>query len=533
MNTNNIKKLWLVVVFCVIICGVFSHFLRPKYIKMGGNSVDLSIKMDIKTAKNEIDTINKKLETITDPGEIKNLTLRRTDLEIKIRSLGEKQSKMNELMIKMPGQFLIATFSGFKDVISGALWVRADEFFHRGDYDNIIPLVRLVTWLDPHNIDIYTTGAWHMDYNFTDEEQRSDKRNIPLSIALLEDGIAKNPDRWDLYFELGWVHYNRKLEDYSNALKYIKQACEYDGYDSNTGKRIPRPEFVDRMLAHAYEANGDFDGAIRQWEIARVRSESLIGKKDQNMDWSAGGETSVNTSIKNLGLLLLRKAWRYGDLDAYKKGLEVAKETSFSDWAVKAAEKDYKQRLASKVPFGDSKKPLDTNFKVSWSKVGSKKLKITGSIDLIKVSEYQGLSSEPFTNAYKDLSKKGDTWRDGCRVWWRISDYDWNPATRNIGTWELNKNQTLMWDSAYVKNGKFDKVLDFSKKEDKGIYPFTANKYKLTIWYAPQGTGIPDYVQDRIGWNGEALKDPTLSKDFIPGKNCLVYEFILDKKDIL
>ena len=29
-------------------------------------------------------------------------------------------------------------------------------------------MIRIITWLDPHFIDVYETGAWHMDYNFTD-----------------------------------------------------------------------------------------------------------------------------------------------------------------------------------------------------------------------------------------------------------------------------------------------------------------------------------------------------------------------------
>ena len=526
------NKLWIPVIVCFIICGVFSHFLRPKYSQMGGNSVDLSIRNEIKEAKAEIETINNKLEQIKDPDQIKTLTQAKTDLEIKIRNLGEKQTKMNELMIKMPGQFLIATFSGFKDVISGALWVRADEFFHRGDYDNIIPLVRLVTWLDPHNIDIYTTGAWHMDYNFTDEAQRSDKRNIPLSIALLEDGIAKNSDRWDLYFELGWVHYNRKLEDYDNALKYIKLACEHDGYDSNTGKRIPRPEFVDRMLAHSYESVGDYENAIKAWEMAQVRSESLIGKKDTTKDYSAGGKTSMDTSQKNMAMLMLRSAWRYGDLNYYRRGLDAAK-GKFDAWAVEAAEKDYQARKASGVPFGDCKKPVPVNFSVNWEKTAPRKLRIWGTLDLIKAEEYKGLASEPFTKAYETCQKTGEKYRDGARIWWRIADADWDPATRNIGTWDLDQNKTLMWDSLYVTSGKFDKEIDFSLKEDIKIYPFKAEKYKLTIYYVPQGTGISDFIEDRVGYNGEAISDPMVTKDFIPGKNCIVKEYTLSKSDIL
>ena len=96
MKSNNMNKLWIPVLICFIICGVVSYFLRPMYTKMGGNSVDLSTKQEIKTAKAEIDAINKKIEQVSDLKEVEKLTAQKTDLELKIRNLGEKQEKMND-----------------------------------------------------------------------------------------------------------------------------------------------------------------------------------------------------------------------------------------------------------------------------------------------------------------------------------------------------------------------------------------------------------------------------------------------------
>ena len=56
-----------------------------------------------------------------------------------------------------PGQFL-AAMAGFREMIAGILWVRADSFFDTGNYDAILPIIRLVTWLDPHQLDVYATG---------------------------------------------------------------------------------------------------------------------------------------------------------------------------------------------------------------------------------------------------------------------------------------------------------------------------------------------------------------------------------------
>src|SRR5579862_6003196 len=76
----------------------------------------------------------------------------------------------------LSNEFILGPMLGLQEAVAGALWVRADEFFHEGDYDAILPIVRLVTWLDPHQLDVYITGAWHLAYNFTDANERSDRR---------------------------------------------------------------------------------------------------------------------------------------------------------------------------------------------------------------------------------------------------------------------------------------------------------------------------------------------------------------------
>lgn len=73
-------------------------------------------------------------------------------------------------------------------------------------------------------------------------------------ISFLKKGITYNPNRYDLYFELGWTYYN-KGKDYPNAVRYLEKAIKH-----------PHPDYVDDVLAHAYEKNGQIDLAIKQWE---------------------------------------------------------------------------------------------------------------------------------------------------------------------------------------------------------------------------------------------------------------------------
>lgn len=73
-------------------------------------------------------------------------------------------------------------------------------------------------------------------------------------VSFEKKGIAYNPNRYDIYFELGWLYYN-KGKDYPNSVRYLEKAIKH-----------PHPEYVDDVLAHAYEKNGQIELAIKQWE---------------------------------------------------------------------------------------------------------------------------------------------------------------------------------------------------------------------------------------------------------------------------
>lgn len=463
---------------------------------------------------------------------------------MKMHRAGEHkgETKSGDVMAQLPGQFIFASFTGFRQVIAGALWIRADEFFHRGQYQAIVPIVRIVTWLDPHNIDVFTTGAWHLDYNFVDEANSlSDKRYIPAAIALMKEGIANNPGIWDLYFELGWTHYSRKLYDDITAAEYIAEACKHDGLDPNTGQKQPRPEFVDRMLAHYLEKLGRFDDSIAQWKKCRENTLKNIEKNKEKP--GSGGTADLGTLElvdRNLSLLLLRLGWRYGMMDHYEEGLKIAESLKGpADWvsATARARKDFESRKGTNYP-GDCAKPLDAKFQVSWMRAAPQVLLIRGKVNIVPKSEYKGLSSESFTNWFAsnevDRTPTHKEWRDGSRVYWRLEDYDYKMEDMETFSWQIDTSKTVAWGDIYVGEGSFSTNIDMSDPRDREMYPFKADKYRLTVWMTPVDPGMPDYVQDRIGWMGEAITDKNcLDLTTRPGFRMLKKVFILKRSDII
>ncbi|MCM8820486.1 MAG: hypothetical protein NC932_00840, partial [Candidatus Omnitrophica bacterium] len=73
-------------------------------------------------------------------------------------------------------------------------------------------------------------------------------------IKFLKKGVSYNSEKYDVYFELGWTYYH-KGQDYPNAVKYLEKAVKF-----------PHPAYVDNVLAHAYELNGQVDKALEQWK---------------------------------------------------------------------------------------------------------------------------------------------------------------------------------------------------------------------------------------------------------------------------
>ncbi len=182
---------------------------------------------------------------------------------------------------------LILSFTGFTEFLSGLLWIRADEFFHEGNYDAVLPLMRLSILLDPHNTELYTVGMWHMSYNFTDSFHKSDKRYIPLALALGKEGTEKNPNHSDVFFELGWQWYHKIDDFHENAVKWFQKATE---------KKDILPSRKN-MLAHAMVKNNQIDHAIETLYKFKKETATTDFSRHEILD-------------HNLNTLLTRSAYR-------------------------------------------------------------------------------------------------------------------------------------------------------------------------------------------------------------------------------
>lgn len=168
-----------------------------------------------------------------------------------------KSAKIGQPPVIVAGRFIGPSILGFKDVVADMLWVLANQLFWEEEYLKVVPLFRTITLIDPHYIVVYSVGAWHFAWNLgplLDEPEEEWKRWVPAGIEFLEEGIKNNPNRYDLYFELGWLYF-QKLKDYTRAAEYFESAIKFE-----------HPGYIDHMLAHSYDRADSPGLAAKKWE---------------------------------------------------------------------------------------------------------------------------------------------------------------------------------------------------------------------------------------------------------------------------
>lgn len=374
-----------------------------------------------------------------------------------------------------PDQLLFA-LAGFREMVAGILWVRADSFFDSGNYDAILPIIRLVTILDPKQIDVYATGMWHIGYNFTDEEQRSDRRYIPSALALGMEGAKQNSSTYEMFFETGWMWFHKIKENPWEAVRWFEEANERE--DMLPARR--------NLLALAYQKNGEVEKGLDHWYKLLDEADKKIaeGEKKGKVDFS--DRNNRDTVTNNLDTLLVRMVQR---------GYVAGKEGRFEQG-------DY-----------DTKPPFDVGFSARVSVIEPRVLRIEGTWNVLPVGTRVRvvLRDSDFPNAeYASMQ-----WDQGTKV--------------NL---DPPRNLTWMQDELFVRNRRFNKKIDMSK--DPTMYPFASptKKYILEFFYTPREA--PAHIQDKFGWNGEGFTDSNfLRTDVRKGSRVMYTSLELTQDQIL
>lgn len=145
---------------------------------------------------------------------------------------------------------------GYDGLVADIYWTRAVQYFGKKHiaksehYGLLYPLLDITTTLDPHLEPAYEFGA-----TFLSQRGREGAGQPEKAIALLNKGVAANPDQWRLWWSMGFVYYF-ELKDYTAAAHALEKASSLPG----------SPDFkpVAGMMA---QRGGDLQLAHEMWSI--------------------------------------------------------------------------------------------------------------------------------------------------------------------------------------------------------------------------------------------------------------------------
>lgn len=159
---------------------------------------------------------------------------------------------------------------GFRKLVADMLWLKVDEYWHHGHVQRMLPMMETVVALDPHFIEAYSLGAWHLAYNvtvlFTSKDDKMDY--IFKGVRLLEKGIKNNPRSSKLYSELGFTIYFRKLLDWEKAAYYLGEGTKYE-----------HEPWVERAYALSLERMTEEEKALRVFEDYDQRHPDFVAQR--------------------------------------------------------------------------------------------------------------------------------------------------------------------------------------------------------------------------------------------------------------
>lgn len=139
------------------------------------------------------------------------------------RILTQKMSLQQQTgAMEGPTAVYAAILGQFRTVAANLLWIKADDYHHEfikanphwSQNEEILPLMRMITWLDPNFVQAYTAGAWMLGIYMEKPEQ---------GMEFLEEGIRNNPNSSEMY-ETKALMVWRTQGDIRAALKELKKA---------------------------------------------------------------------------------------------------------------------------------------------------------------------------------------------------------------------------------------------------------------------------------------------------------------------
>ncbi len=191
---------------------------------------------------------------------------------------------------QMPQLAAIAFLGGFRGVVADFVWIWAHGSWEKQEWFKMKQYFNLVTALQPMSVLYWETSAWHMAWNISysvsqdPREPRAAKRElarrewIDEGRKFLQKGIENIPEKYDLYFHMGWLIMQKQdyLDSDPNGGYPGKHFVEAADWFKKAWLKFPAeaPTYVSRMAGHCYmkaaeAAEADPAREKQYWQMGR------------------------------------------------------------------------------------------------------------------------------------------------------------------------------------------------------------------------------------------------------------------------
>jgi tetratricopeptide (TPR) repeat protein len=140
-------------------------------------------------------------------------------------------STADEMLYIRSGKIMEKAALSYDALLADVYWIRALQHYgrerlkpaHERKYQLLYPLLDLATTLDPRFTIAYRFGAI-----FLAEPHPGGAGSPDQAIALLKNGIARHPEKWDYYHDVGFIYY-WNLHDYQQAAEWFSRGGDLPG----------------------------------------------------------------------------------------------------------------------------------------------------------------------------------------------------------------------------------------------------------------------------------------------------------------
>jgi len=188
---------------------------------------------------------------------------------------------------------------GFKEVISDLFFLQSIQYFgtltesKESRFKKTYPILRAMGTVSPHFIAGYSFGALVME----------ETGYINEAIAFLDEGIKNNPYAFELWLYRDFIIRLFKTQEYKRAIEGLKQAIRLEGH----------PPILERILAFAYEKDGQLKRSILQWRGVFIKTSSSEIRE------------IARRNIERILKLLIDKEGKEKALCWFQKAIEIEK----------------------------------------------------------------------------------------------------------------------------------------------------------------------------------------------------------------